>query len=60
MYSVCLVLRFRKELNGEIKLLQKPESLQLEQLILPPSHASLCFFATGFGSLIAALFVQAQ
>lgn len=60
MYSGYLVLRCRKELNGEIKLLQKPESLRLEQLILPSSHASLCFFATGFESLIAALFIQAQ
>lgn len=44
-----------------MKLLQKPESLRLEQLILPSSHASLCcFFATGFGNLIAAVVIQAQ
>lgn len=59
MHSGCL-LRSRKDLSGEIKLLQKPESLWLEQLILPSSDTSLCFFATGFGNLIAALFIQAQ
>lgn len=61
IYSWCFVLRSRKELHGKIKLLQKPESLRLEQLILPSSHTSLCcFFATGFGNLITALFIQDQ
>lgn len=40
MHSGCL-LRSRKYLSGEIKLLQKPESLWLEQLILPSSDTSL-------------------
>lgn len=42
MHSGCL-LRSRKDLSGEIKLLQKPESLWLEQLILPSSDTSLLF-----------------